>query len=209
MEDRKLTPQESMELIGSMIAATRRRISLQMSNNFVTWGVAVTAISGVIAILMYFKFSPAWNWLWTLVVPLSIYTNIKGRKNACTEPLSFTDRLSVNIWNAAMAIAILGILSCLAMSAIYHTAAVWTSMYYYPFFVIGMSAMAQGIVVRERTMVAGGLAGVCIGGTLGSLMMAGVEFDLYIYYICQCFALMAMILIPSIVMRAKAKRQLR
>lgn len=62
MEDRKITEQESLELISQMIQNTRRNLDAGSGNIFLLWGYIGTIATLVVYAGLCFTKDPHWMW---------------------------------------------------------------------------------------------------------------------------------------------------
>ncbi len=67
MEDKKLTEQESLELITTMIRRTRERY-IGDGNIMLMWGYLSAAVAALVWIMLAVTGHPAWNYLWFLIM---------------------------------------------------------------------------------------------------------------------------------------------
>ena len=80
MDDRKLTEQESLDLIATMISRTKSRY-FGNGSIFLVWGYTTIAVTLAVWTILYLTHNPAWNWLWFLIWIIGgIFTPIIDRK---------------------------------------------------------------------------------------------------------------------------------
>ena len=98
MEDRKITEQESLELISQMIQNTRRNLDAGSGNIFLLWGYIGTIATLVVYGGLCFTKDPHWMWgFWGIPVigiPLGIYLEHKSQKRA----KAYSDKVLTEIW---------------------------------------------------------------------------------------------------------------
>lgn len=210
MEDKKLTPQESMALISDMIATTRRRLSVKDSNVLLLWGGMLVLISAAIAILQCTPLHTAkWNLLWLLLIPVGIYNSYMRRKYSVKEPSTYTDKVSAGIWRGVWWIGLLTVGVCTVFQLTVGNNVVWMAMYFYAFVIIGMAAMAQGMVIRELSLQIGGIFGVIMGAVMFCYFISGIAVSSVEGYLLVSLTYLVMFVIPGFVLRSKAKKQIR
>lgn len=221
MEEKKITPQESMALIGEMIATTRRRLSFKESNFLFLWGTMTTLISALVGILIALEPTPLWNFLWVLLFPAGIYHFCMSRRYKVKEPVTYIDKLSSRLWMGVLGLCILCVLICSLFYICFHQIAVWYTIFFFPFVIVGMAAFVQGLIIRENSLAFGGVFGITmtgllycylsVKGVLGSTMSNIPEDELLnlilILYITLSITYFVMFMIPGIILRCKAKKQ--
>ena len=108
MEDKKLTPTESMDLIASMISNTKRHLTKGEGNMLLFWGYLCVAVATLSFVAGYLKYGADIDiplsferWVWWLIPVIGIpYTmfNMKRAKDKRTV-LTYSDRLSISLWS--------------------------------------------------------------------------------------------------------------
>lgn len=164
MEDRKLTEKESLELITEMIRNTRDRLHIGNGNMLLISGYG-TAMAAVIQyILMLITGDPRSNLVW-LVIPLIIMPLIKREKRkhkSVTAPTTYVDKISNGIWKLVGTVALAGCALCTGFMIYGYNC--WLLMFIYALVVVGFGTTVQGIVIREKSLVAGGMFSIIAGG---------------------------------------------
>lgn len=164
MEDRKLTEKESLELITDMIRNTRDRLHIGDGNMLLISGYG-TAVAAVIQyILMLITGDPRSNLVW-LVIPLIIMPLIKREKRkhkSVTAPTTYVDKISNGIWKLVGTVALAGCALCTGFMIYGYNC--WLLMFIYALVVVGFGTTVQGIVIREKSLVAGGMFSIIAGG---------------------------------------------
>ena len=115
MEERKITEAESIEIITSMISRTKARLVKGSGNILLMWGYLIVAVTALIWVLLVTTSNPAVNWLWFLIWLIGgISTPIMAkRKRMETGAMSYTDRLTSNMWSVVGFTAIASAILCL------------------------------------------------------------------------------------------------
>lgn len=205
MEDKKLTPQESMDLISDMISTTRRRFSIKDSNILILWGTVLTIIPLAIALLTTAIHTSKWNLLWLLLIPTGIYNVYASRKYRIHEPISYTDQISANIWKGTWCIAVITAVICAIFTYATDNSTVWMAMFFFAFLIIGMATMSEGFVIRERTLAFGGICGVIVGMIFFGCYISKIMISAIPGYLLMTATYAIMFLLPGIVIRNKIK----
>lgn len=207
MDDKNLTPQQSVELIASMISSTRQRLRLGQGNIFLFWGYFCVAVAIVVVIAQYIFHSPYALWLWMLTILGIPYSIIKSRRERSRlSVLTYSDRLTASLWNYVLWLAV----AAYAIAIVFAIAAhpVWFIMMLYAFFVIGIACSFQGMIIKETSLIVGGAIGVISGGVLVSALIGGltsliVDWNVPLFII----TFVAMMIIPGHILNRKAKKE--
>ncbi len=150
MEDKKLSPQESMELIASMIQSTKRRVAPPDLKISVMWAV-LTIVTAVVAwVLIYMTQNPWYNFVWFAIpiigIPANILLAYKRKEKSSTK--SYLDKVSEGLWKTVGFIAIGLTIGCFAAQQCGYPQA-WLAMFYYAFIIVGFGATVSGLLLRE------------------------------------------------------------
>lgn len=173
MEDRKITEQESLEIITSMIARTQRRY-LGNGNILLMWGYLIVAVSILIWALLSATRNPAWNWLW-FAIPVIGYpaTALMSRKKRIEAgALTYSDTITSRLWAIFGLTVIVLSLICLGFALIGERPC-WIALLIYTLIAAPFAQIAQGLVVREKSLTIGGIIGLLIGMIAGCCAAAG------------------------------------
>ncbi|MCI9607089.1 MAG: hypothetical protein HFJ94_02790 [Muribaculaceae bacterium] len=210
MEDKKLTPQESMELIASMIQSTRRRVALPDLRISVMWAALSIITAATAWILLSTTHNPLFNFVWFAIpvigIPASIIlANAKREKSGAK---TYLDKVSDGVWKCVGYIAIGLTIGCfIAQQCGYPMA--WLSMLYYAFIVVGFGAIVSGLLLRENSYVFGGLFSVFSGFAIIICNVCQIPL-LYSWVVplyILCFLLM--FIVPAFIISRKLKAEER
>jgi hypothetical protein len=207
MEDKKMTEKESLELITSMIQRTRERY-VGDGNIMLMWGYLSVAVAALVWILLVKTHNPLWNWLWFAIgVVGGIITPIMDKKQRAKSGVkSYSDKLTSQIWTIVGISAIVATLFCLGFSLFMGYDA-WKMMFAFALIIVPMAEMAQGIVIKEKSLVVGGAIGLACGIFIVCCIAAQVP--LYASLIMPLFiiAFICMMIIPGHIINRKARLQ--
>lgn len=205
MEEKKLTEKESIQLIAEMISRTKERY-IGDGNIMLMWGWLTIAVTGMVWLMLALTLNPAWNWLWFLIpAAAGIATPLMARKAEKVRGVkTYSDRISSQIWTT---VGILGIITsavCLGfnMAGIH----IWSVMFIYALIIVPFGEMVQGIIVKEKSLVAGGGIGMTIGIFTACCLVG--DITLYAYWFLPMFmlAFLCMMLIPGYIINRKARK---
>ncbi len=210
MEDKKLTPQESMDLITDMIANTRAQLTRGAGNMLLFWGylcIAVALLSYLYTYLLFvvgiaLPFSQQLIW-WLIPVIGIPYTLYARRRNAQLRNVTtYTDRLTASLWNYVLWLA----LAAFIVGALFLFSGfrVWYIMMLFAFFVVGMAVSVQGMIIREKSLMLGGAFSVISGGFIVAGMIAGVTWLWLLSSPLFIISFIVMMIIPGYILNHKA-----
>lgn len=206
MEDKRLTEKESIALITEMISRTRKRY-IGDGNIMLMWGWLTITVTGLVWLLLALTLNPAWNWLWFLIPAVGgVATPIMARKSERGRGVkTYSDRITSQIWTATSVIALAATLLCLGFN--FAGTNIWAVMFIYALIIVPFGEIAQGIIVKEKSLIIGGAGGMAIGLFTACCLVGSVK--LYAYWFLPMFmaAFVCMMLVPGFVLNHKARKQ--
>ncbi len=163
MNEKKLTPQESMELIASMIQKTKQRVAPADLRISVMWAVLTIFTAVAVWVLVSTTRNPFYNFVWFAIpvigIPVNIILSAKTKeKNAKT----YIDNVSEGLWKTIGYIAIGLTIGCFIAQQFGHPQA-WLAMLYYAFIIVGTGATVTGLLLRENSYIFGGMFSILAG----------------------------------------------
>ncbi|WP_303020367.1 hypothetical protein [Duncaniella muris] len=166
MEDKKLTEKESLEVITSMIARTKARY-LGSGNILLMWGYLAVFTSISVWILLAATQQNVWNWLWFAIPVIGMpLTSIMARREKRTDgAVTYSDKITSHLWSIFGVSEIVLTFICLGFSLIGGIKC-WTAMPVYTFIAAPFAEIAQGLIVKEKSLTWGGIVGLAIGMVL-------------------------------------------
>lgn len=166
MEDKKLTEKESLEVITSMIARTKVRY-LGSGNILLMWGYLAVFTSILVWILLAATQQNVWNWLWFAIPVIGMpLTSIMARREKRTDgAVTYSDKITSHLWSIFGVSEIVLTFICLGFSLIGGIKC-WTAMPVYTFIAAPFAEIAQGLIVKEKSLTWGGIVGLAIGMVL-------------------------------------------
>lgn len=214
MEDKKITPQESMELITSMISATRNHFTKGEGNMLLFWGYLCVVVALVYGVCIYLEHgvgipSPfSTGLIWWLIPVIGIpYTIIVNRsKHSGRIVVTYTDRMTINLWNYVLWLAVAAIV--IGMLFFVSGFPVWYVIELFTFFVVGMASSVQGMIIKEKSMIYGGAFSVLSGGFLMAGVLASITWLQGYSLILFIISFIVMMIIPGHILNHKAKKGL-
>lgn len=206
MEDKKLTEKESLEVITSMIARTKVRY-LGSGNILLMWGYLAVFSSILVWILLAATQQNVWNWLWFAIPVIGMpLTSIMARREKRTDgAVTYSDKITSHLWSIFGVSEIVLIFICLGFSLIGGIKC-WTAMPVYTFIAAPFAEIAQGLIVKEKSLTWGGIVGLAIGMVLVCCVTG--KIPLLANWFMPLFILfwVVMMIVPGHIINHKAKK---
>ena len=206
MEEKKMTERESLELITSMIQRTRERY-IGDGNILLMWGYLTVAVTALVWIMLATTQNPAWNWLWFAIGIIGgIATPIMSKKSDLKNGVkSYSDKITSQIWAIVGFVAVVATLFCIGFA--FKGINAWGMMLVFPLLVVPMAEIAQGIVVKENSLIVGGAIGMCAGIFTVCCIAGHVSLGISWFMPMFMIAFICMMIIPGHIINHKAKQQ--
>ncbi len=207
MEDKKLTEKESLEVITSMIARTKQRY-LGSGNILLMWGYLIVTVTVLVWILLVNTRHNYWNWLWFLIPVIGMPTTVIMARNKQRDHgvITYSDKVSSRLWSI-FSISIIGLtLICLGFTFIGDINC-WSAMLIYSLLLVPGTEIAQGLIVRENSLVTGAIIGLAVGMVTVCCIAGGVSLDVNWFMPLFILAFAAMMIVPGHILNHKAKNQ--
>ena len=207
MEERKLTEKESLEIITQMIARTKERYIgdgsiLQM------WGYLVTTVTLLVYLMLTITRQNAWNWLW-FAIPLVGFTATRvmaRRRQRVCGAVTYSDRISSRLWRVFSISETVLTLLCLGLDLVGGLSC-WSAILLFTLIAAPFAEIAQGLIVKEKSLVAGGVMGLALG-LVTLLCLAGgaaLEASWFLPLFALTFA--TMMIVPGHILNRKAQHR--
>lgn len=207
MEDRKITEKESLEVITAMIARTKERY-IGDGNIMLMWGYLVVSVSALVWVLLAMTHDQVWNWLW-FAIPLvgCIATPVMARRlQHDTGVVTYSDKITSRIWTIFGVSEIVLTLLCLGFNFIGDVNC-WSAMLVYTLMVAPSVEIAQGLIIKEKCLVAGGFTGLAVGLVTVCCVAGGIALAANWFMPLFMLAFVAMMIVPGHILNRKAKRK--
>lgn len=98
MENRKLTSQESSNLVARMIRNSQNRFERGASSAFLIWGYTTTLTSAGIWAALTITGDYRWMWFWFAIPLIGGLCTFITRKSAMKEVVTYIDRMIWQLW---------------------------------------------------------------------------------------------------------------
>lgn len=208
MEERNITEAESIEIITSMISRTKERLVKGCGNILLMWGYVSIAVAALIWVLLVTTKHPAINWLWFLIwlIGGTATPIMAKRQRREMGVMSYTDRLTANMWSVVGWSAIASVFLCLGFLLIGGKDS-WSMMLAFALIIVPMAEIMQGLIIKEVSLIAGGSIGLLIGLFTVCCISAHVALMATWFMPLFIIAFAAMMIVPGHILNAKAKRE--
>ena len=208
MEEKKLTEQESLALIAEMIRKTKKRTGLDSGTPLLLWGYTTAITAVLVHLALILTQSPKSMLLWMLIPLIGWPLNlrfVRREKKTAGEAKSYTDMITDRLWMFIMFSELIAAAICSGFSCFGHHC-VWFLMFIYSLLAVGLASTAQGIIIRENSLVAGGFVGIAGGLFVTACKIAGVPLNAawVMPLFIACFVMMTVI--PGHIINRKARR---
>lgn len=210
MEDKQISPQESVALINAMIENSKHRVVMSDLRISLMWAglglVSAIAVFTLLAITRNILFNLLWFAIPLIGIPS--YFIMKRKSMSKAHVRTAIDKFAADFWGIVIFIGVATALTCLGFSlAGYHEA--WLAMFFYAFIVVGAGAIINGVLFREFSYKFGGIFSILAGFVLMALYTSHVPLDfvwvLPIYILCILF----MFVVPAFIISRKLKKENR
>ena len=185
MEEKKISEQESLELITRMINQTKKDLSVGNGDSFLMWGYLSAAISLAVIVMLLATNDPRYAWLY-MVIPIAGFT-VSGIKTYKAKRKShvastYASNTINNVWAIISAVFAVYAISCLLHFGEVRS---WNGM-----FLLGM--LLPGVVIGT-----GLLRDFVCGEQVISIMQMGQ----------MVLSFVITLIIPGHILNLKAKKQ--
>lgn len=204
MEEKEITPQESMALIAQMIESSKQRVAMPDLRISVMWAVLTILTAATVLTVMLIHYSPWFNLVWLAIPVIGLPANLIMTRKSGVEKGAKTliDTISDGIWKTIGFIAIALAVICFVFNLLGHYGA-WLAMFYYAFIIVGFGCAIQGILLKENSYVFGGVFSIIVGFVI--VVMNICMVPLLIVWILPLYMLcfLLMFIVPAFVIRKK------
>lgn len=207
MEDKKLTEKESLEVITSMIARTKQRY-IGSGNILLMWGYLVVIVTILVWVMLVSTRQNVWNWLW-FAIPLvgCPATIVMARKEQrVLGAITYSDKLTSRLWTIFGVSEIALTLICLGF-ALFGEIDCWAAMLVYSLLIAPCAEIAQGLIVKEKSLVAGGIIGWAVGMITLCCVIGSKPLAVNWYMPLFILAWIAMAIVPGHIINHRATHE--
>lgn len=206
MIEKELTERESLEVITSMIARTRQRY-VGNGSIMLMWGYLVTVITILVWVMLAVTGQNIWNLLW-FAIPLvgGIATPIMARRQLRqTGVKTLYDKITSRLWTIAGVSEFVATIACIAFQY-FAGASCWAAMLAYTLVAIPLAEIAQGLLIKEKSLTIGGMMGLAVGIVTVCCVAGRIPLVADWYMPLFVLAFVAMMIVPGHILNHKASR---
>ena len=207
MDEKKMTAQESLEIITSMIDRTKERY-FGNGNILLLWGCLTVVITIIVWILLLLTRQPIWNLFWIAlpVIGIPLTSIIAKKQNIKDRGKTYSDKIISKMWMITGLSFVVMAIACFLFKAIGNICC-WSTFLPFTLIVIPLSILVQGLIIKESSMIGGGFLALIIGiftlCCVSANIPLGVNWFLPLFMISFIF----MMIIPGVVLNHKIRHQ--
>ncbi len=207
MEEKKLTEKESLEVITSMIARTKARY-IGSGNILLMWGYLVVFVSILVWIMLISTRQNVWNWLWFAIPIIGMPTTLimARREKRAYGAVTYSDKITSRLWRIFGVSEIILTLICLGFAVIGNVNC-WGAMLVYSILVAPSAEIAQGLIIKEKCLINGGIIGLAIGMLTLCCVVGKIPLTANWYMPLFIIVWVAMMIVPGHILNHKAKQE--
>lgn len=203
MDNKTLTPEESLAVIAAMIEKSKSRNAKPDLRLSVFWAIIAIATAIAVLILVLTTKNPLFHLLWFAIPIIGIPANfLMKRKRPSTPPKTYIDSMSDKIWGTVGLTAILGTIVCIVFNILGYPQA-WLLMLLYAFIIVGFGTVFTGIILKENSYVFGGLFSVVAGGVVAACIICNITLLLVWVLPLYILCFLTMFIIPAVIINKK------
>lgn len=204
MEEKKLTPQESMEIIARMIEVSKQRIAMPDLRISVMWALVTIVTAAVVLTASLIGYTPRINLVWFAIPVIGLPLNylMAQKAESAKGAKTVIDQIGDGIWKTVGFTGIALSAICLVFQLLGYPQA-WLAMFYYAFIIVGFGATMQGIVLKERSYVFGGAFSILSGFATVILTLCRIPLAMVWVLPLYMLCFLLMFIVPAFVIRKK------
>lgn len=207
MDDRKLNERESLEVITSMIARTKERY-LGSGNILLMWGYLAVLVAVAVWILLVTTHHGYWNWLWFAipVIGMPVTFIMRRREGRAYGAVTYSDKITSRLWLIFAVSQIVLTLVCLGFAYIGEINC-WSAMLVYPLLAAPVAEIAQGLIVKEKSLTWGGIVGLAVGMVAVCCVAGSIPLSANWFMPLFILVWVAMMIVPGHILNHKAEKE--
>lgn len=196
MEDKRISEQESLQIISRMISETKQCATPANFNIMKMWGWLNVLVTLLVFIMLKITHDNVWNWLWFLIPVIggSAMWVIFRREEKESLAVSYVSKAVGTLW-CTLGITF-GLLMLIAIVFAFRGYNVWSMIFILTPTIVGVGCIATGAMLRMKSFVFGGLVSVLCGSAISCLFIVqgSLTIDSLFFFVVAFFAAM---LFPS------------
>ena len=208
MEEKKINEKESLAIIAEMIDRTKNRLRIGDGNMLLLWGYTSLAVTALTLSVLIITQHQASNWLWFLIwlIGGSVSARICRRRDCESSVRTYIDNITSGLWSLVGSCAILITAICLIMMLVGGRDC-WVAMLVFGLLIVGIAVAIQGIIIKEKCLVAGGSVGIMCGAIVMCFAIAGISISIWWAFPLIAVSFISMLIVPGHILNHKARKQ--
>ena len=207
MEEKKINEKESLAIIAEMIDRTKNRLRIGDGNMLLLWGYTSLAVTALTLSVLIITQHPASNWLWFLIwlIGGSVSARICRRRDCESSVRTYIDNITSGLWSLVGSCAILITAICLIMM-LAGGRDCWLAMLVFGLLIVGIAVAIQGIIIKEKSLIAGGAVGVISGALVMCFAIGGISLSIWWAFPLIAVSFISMLIVPGHILNYKARK---
>lgn len=206
MEDKKITEQESLELISQMIQQTKKETAIGSGNMFLMWGYLCTFMSLAVFAMSQIRQESGWGWLY-MAIPVAgfITAGIMARwmKRKYNAPSTYTSSSISKMWLCLSFVFVFYAIRCFMH---WEEPQGWTGMFLLGLLLPGIGTYCTGAILKENWVQWCGVMGTTFGcAFIHDICCDGIHISPK-WCILMALAMVITLVIPGHILNYKAKK---
>lgn len=208
MEEKKINEKESLAIIAEMIDRTKNRLRIGDGNMLLLWGYTSLAVTALTLSVLIITQHQASNWLWFLIwlIGGSVSARICRRRDCESSVRTYIDNITSGLWSLVGSCAILITAICLIMMLVGGRDC-WVAMLVFGLLIVGIAVAIQGIIIKEKCLVAGGSVGIICGAIVMCFAIGGISISIWWAFPLIAVSFISMLIVPGHILNHKARKQ--
>lgn len=208
MEEKKINEKESLAIIAEMIDRTKNRLRIGDGNMLLLWGYTSLAVTALTLSVLIITQHQASNWLWFLIwlIGGSVSARICRRRDCESSVRTYIDNITSGLWSLVGSCAILITAICLIMM-LAGGRDCWLAMLVFGLLIVGIAVAIQGIIIKEKCLVAGGSVGIMCGAIVMCFAIGGISISIWWAFPLIAVSFISMLIVPGHILNHKARKQ--
>lgn len=207
MEEKKISEQESLELITRMINQTKKDLAVGNGDSFLMWGYLSAAISLAVIVMLLATNNPRCAWLY-MAIPIAGFT-VSGIKTYKAKRKShvastYASNTINNVWAIISAVFAVYAIGCLLHFGEVRS---WKGMFLLGMLLPGIGTYTTGVILKEKSIQMCGILGVVIGTGLLRYFVCGEQVISIMQMGQMVLSFVITLIIPGHILNFKAKKQ--
>lgn len=208
MEEKTINEKESLAIITEMIDRTKNRLRIGDGNMLLLWGYTSLAVTALTLSVLIITQHPASNWLWFLIWLIcgSVSARICRRRDCESSVRTYIDNITSGLCSLVGSCAILITAICLIMMLVGGRDC-WVAMLVFGLLIVGIAVAIQGIIIKEKCLVAGGSVGIMCGAIVMCFAIGGISISIWWAFPLIAVSFISMLIVPGHILNHKARKQ--